>query len=249
MSNDNKVLSQEEIDAMLAGGSDDGDDEGEAEIEAPSSPPVSEAEAAPVAEEPAPPVATPVPVAAPEPEPAPVAAPAPAPAAAPEPVATPVAAPAPVAVAEPAAVAEPVTIQEPAAPPPAPSTPAEAVPEPVPVPPAAAPVAEPAPTAAAADVQARGVMTERIDRLEAALADSNKNMMQMHQEFQTLVTQVQLMGSRMEGVLGNLKSTLGYRAQKTFTCASCETDGNVAAKVQCTKCGKENWWGWWPQSE
>ena len=236
MSNDNKVLSQEEIDAMLAGGSDDGDDEGEAEADAPSPPPAPEIEPEPVAEEPAP---------EPTPEPEPVAVPEPAPVAAVAPAPAPVAAPAPVPAPAPVAAPTPVTIPEPAVPTPVPLPPPEpaSVPEP-------APIAEPEPVVAVANVaEAPSVLTERIDRLEAALGESNNNMMQMRQEFQTLATQVQLMGSRMEGVLDNLKSTLGYRAQKTFTCAACEVDGNVAAKVQCTNCGKENWWGWWPQSE
>lgn len=209
MSNDNKVLSQEEIDAMLAGGSDDGDDEGDAEIEAPSTPPVPERSPAPVAAE-----------TEPEPEPAAVA----------EAVAQPTA---------PETAPEPVIIPEPPAPSPAP------VLTPEPAPPAPTPAA---PTATTLDNEALNGLTERVGRLEAALAESNNNMRQIRQEFQTFATQVQLIGSRMEGVLDNLKSTLGYRAQKTFTCTSCDADGDVAAKVKCTGCGKENWWGWWPQN-
>ena len=226
MSNDNKVLSQEEIDAMLAGGSDDGDDESDAEIEAPPPPPVPERSPAPVAAE-----------TEPEPEPAAVA----------EAVAQPTA---------PEPAPEPVIIPEPVAPPPAPPPalpPAPVLtPEPASPAPALAP-AQPATTPAAAmattlDNEALNGLTERVGRLEAALAESNNNMRQIRQEFQTFATQVQLIGSRMEGVLDNLKSTLGYRAQKTFTCTSCDADGDVAAKVKCTGCGKENWWGWWPQS-
>lgn len=226
MSNDNKVLSQEEIDAMLAGGSDDGDDGGDAEIEAPSTPPVPEKAPAPVAAE-----------TEPEPEPAAVA----------EAVAQPTA---------PETAPEPVIIPEPVAPPPAPSPapPPTSVLTPEPAPPAATPALAPAqptpaaPTATTLDNEALNGLTERVGRLETALAESNNNMRQIRQEFQTFATQVQLIGSRMEGVLDNLKSTLGYRAQKTFTCTSCDADGDVAAKVKCTGCGKENWWGWWPQS-
>ena len=226
MSNDNKVLSQEEIDAMLAGGSDDGDDEGDAEIEAPPPPPVPERSPAPVAAE-----------TEPEPEPAAVA----------EAVAQPTA---------PEPAPEPVIIPEPVAPPPAPppALPPAPVLTPEPASPAPALALAPAqptpaaPTATTLDNEALNGLTERVGRLEAALAESNNNMRQIRQEFQTFATQVQLIGSRMEGVLDNLKSTLGYRAQKTFTCTSCDADGDVAAKVKCTGCGKENWWGWWPQS-
>ena len=26
-------------------------------------------------------------------------------------------------------------------------------------------------------------------------------------------------------------------------------DDVVAMKVKCTKCGQENWWGWWPKKK
>lgn len=224
MSNDNKVLSQEEIDAMLAGGSDDGDDEGEAS----STPPVSESEPEPVVEEPEP-----------EPQPARVAV-AEQPVPVPEPTPTPTPMPVPVA---------PPPVPPPApAPPPAPPPAPVFAPEPVAVPEPVLPP-QPVPIMATVDAEALNALAARIERLEAALAESNNSIMQIHQEYQTFSTQVQLMGSRLEGVLDNLKSTLGYRAQKTFTCASCEADGNVAAKVKCTSCGKENWWGWWPESQ
>lgn len=228
MSNDNKVLSQEEIDAMLAGGSDDGDDEGDAEIEAPVTPPEPEKAPAPVAAEPEP-----------EPEPAAVAvavAKPPAPETAPEPVITPEPV-APPRAPSPAPPPAPVLPPEPASPAPAPAL-APAQPAPAPT----------APMATTLDNEALNGLTERMGRLEAALAESNNNVMQIRLEFQTFATQVQLIGSRMEGVLDNLKSTLGYRAQKTFTCTSCDANGDVAAKVKCTGCGKENWWGWWPQN-
>ncbi len=176
MSSDNKVLSQEEIDAMLSGGSSDGGDSSDAA----------------------------------------------------EPAAAPDAASAPAAVAEPAP------------------------------PPAAAPAPAVAPVAALPDdtkdmlnrmserLETLGAAMERIAQLERGLTETNSAVRLMHQDMQMMAGQVQLVSSRVEGILSNLKATLGYRAQNTYVCASCQTKGEVAAQVKCTHCGQTNWWGWWP---
>ena len=91
-----------------------------------------------------------------------------------------------------------------------------------------------------------GAAMERIAQLERGLTETNSAMRLMHQDMQTMAGQVQLVSSRVEGILSNLKATLGYRAQSTYVCASCQTKGEVAAQVKCTHCGKTNWWGWWP---
>lgn len=91
-----------------------------------------------------------------------------------------------------------------------------------------------------------GAALERINQLEKAIAETNSAIRQMRAEFQNFGGQTQLINSKVDGILANLKTTLGYRAQKTFTCNSCRTKGQVAAKVKCTVCGQENWWGWWP---
>ena len=88
---------------------------------------------------------------------------------------------------------------------------------------------------------------ERIANFEAAMSETNASILQVYHEVKTMSEQSQLVGSKVEGILTNLKATLGYRAQKTFTCSSCQANGQVAAKVQCTSCGDENWWGWWSQ--
>ncbi len=181
MSTDNKVLSQEEIDAMLSGGSsDEGDSSDEAEPAAP-----------------------------------------------------------PAAAAEPAA---------PAAPPAAAPAPAPAAPPPQPV--AAAPALSDENREMLGRMSERletlGAAMERIAQLERGLTETNAAVRLMHQDMQTMAGQVQLVSSRVEGILSNLKATLGYRAQSTYVCASCQSKGEVAAQVKCTHCGKTNWWGWWP---
>ena len=91
-----------------------------------------------------------------------------------------------------------------------------------------------------------GAALERINQLEKAISETNSAIRQMRADFQTFGGQTQLINSKVDGILANLKTTLGYRAQKTFTCNSCRAKGQVAAKVKCTECGQENWWGWWP---
>ena len=91
-----------------------------------------------------------------------------------------------------------------------------------------------------------GAAMERIAQLERGLTETNSVVRLMHKDMQTMAGQLQLVSSRVEGVLSNLKATLGYRAQNTYVCASCQTKGKVAACVKCTHCGQENLWGWWP---
>jgi RecJ-like exonuclease len=87
---------------------------------------------------------------------------------------------------------------------------------------------------------------ERIARLERGLTETNSAVRLIHQNLQTMTGQVQVVSSRVKGILSNLKATLGYRAKNTYVCASCHSKGKVAARVKCTHCGKENLWGWWP---
>ena len=87
---------------------------------------------------------------------------------------------------------------------------------------------------------------ERIAALESDLTEAKSAIRLMHQEMQTMAGQAQLISSKVEGILSNLKATLGYRAQSRYVCASCQAKGEVAARVKCTHCGQENWWGWWP---
>jgi ABC-type transporter Mla subunit MlaD len=98
----------------------------------------------------------------------------------------------------------------------------------------------------AAKVQNLDAAMERVAQLERALYETNNAVRQIQQEFQANSGQIQLVSSRLEGVLANLKATLGYNAQKTFVCTNCRAKGEVAAEVKCTRCNKKNWWGWWP---
>jgi hypothetical protein len=44
------------------------------------------------------------------------------------------------------------------------------------------------------------------------------------------------------------ESKSSYNLQDEFKCSHCQSKNLVAFHVKCTSCGKENWMGWWPDS-
>lgn len=54
----------------------------------------------------------------------------------------------------------------------------------------------------------------------------------------------------LEALLGDtearLDSTPALGLKQRFKC-SCGASGFVALHIQCTKCGRETWWGWFPK--
>ena len=88
-------------------------------------------------------------------------------------------------------------------------------------------------------------LAQRVVRMEQTIGQSVATITQIQQELSSVSPHVQILSSRLEGVLANLKATFGYRAQKTFVCTGCQTKGEVAARIKCTHCDLENWWGWW----
>ena len=110
----------------------------------------------------------------------------------------------------------------------------------------AAPIApQPAPVPAAPPETLEAAL-ERIAQLERGLTDTNSAARHIHKNIQTTTQQVQVVDSRIRGILSNLEATLGYRGKTAYVCASCHSTGKVAVSVKCTQCGQENWWGWWP---
>ena len=87
---------------------------------------------------------------------------------------------------------------------------------------------------------------DRLAQLERRLSKTDTAVRHIHQNMQMTDGNVQVVGSRVKGILMNLKATLGYRAKTTYRCASCHSKGEVAVRVKCTQCEGESWWGWWP---
>ena len=127
-------------------------------------------------------------------------------------------------------------------PPPAAAQPKAAAPPPQPAPPVA--TATP-PSGNAGDLSQ---LAERLARVEAAInQNGNASALQetvtrLQQSLSELAGQLQAMGTGLQG-------TVGYAAHENFVCSTCSEKGLVAARLTCTSCGSENWWGWYPPTE
>ena len=115
-------------------------------------------------------------------------------------------------------------------------------------PPAAAatppPIPGPAPATAApaADNGAIVDLANRVASLEATVSQGGAGAA----DVQEILAQLQELSSKVEGMMTGMQGTVGYSARQTFVCSSCQNQGHVAAKLNCTACGEDNWWGWWP---
>ena len=128
---------------------------------------------------------------------------------------------------------------------PAAAAPVETIQAPPPVEtqaPAAPPAAIPAPPAASPQPPGPPAGGERLGLLEQSLAGVDSMVRQLQQQVQELTAQLQL-------VTKNLEGTIGMAAHESFSCSSCQTTGQVAARLTCTSCGSENWWGWYPPEQ
>ena len=88
-------------------------------------------------------------------------------------------------------------------------------------------------------------LAERLARLEDAVRQAASNAA----DIQRLLSRIDDLTSRVEILTTGLQGTVGYRAHQTFVCRKCRQQGNVAAKLNCTSCGEENLWGWWPSQQ
>ena len=117
------------------------------------------------------------------------------------------------------------------------STAAAPADEPAPAP-AAEPAAPPAPAPAVQTMSAGGPTP-------TPAPDTS----QLEGQVQALTVQLQALTTQVEGIVAGLQATVGYNAQGTFACKSCSSQGHVAARLTCTACGTEDWWGWFPPQQ
>ena len=82
-------------------------------------------------------------------------------------------------------------------------------------------------------------LANRVASLEATVSQGAAGI-------QGILAQLQELSSKVEGMMTGMQGTVGYSARQTFVCSSCQSQGHVAAKLNCTACGEDNWWGWWP---
>ena len=121
---------------------------------------------------------------------------------------------------------------------PASTSPPSTIPAPPPTQPVAVPSSDPMQDTV-------NQLSERLYQLEAAMQQTG----QMQQQFQALVDQLQAINGRVESLMNGLQGTVGFGAHQSFVCSGCQSQGNVAARLNCTACGEENWWGWWPPQQ
>lgn len=106
--------------------------------------------------------------------------------------------------------------------------------------------------AAGPDEETRG----RIRSLEKAIGDMADTLRPLPDDVRRALSgsrkaagEAEELGKRLEIISSNLQMTLGYGIKKAFRCDSCGSQGFVASRVVCSKCGTASWWGWWPTNE
>ena len=70
---------------------------------------------------------------------------------------------------------------------------------------------------------------------------------ELRQGLQTAMSQLQALAERLDRLVQDSTTSLGFAVQEHFVCSSCGSHGAVAMPVHCTSCGTETSWGWWPE--
>jgi hypothetical protein len=169
---------------------------------------------------------------------------------------------------EPKVVAPPPEPTPPPAPPPqaaAPPPPPEPAPPPEPLPKLAAHVKLPSGTAGASY---KNYSSDEVAKLQETVGELARHLVKIS----SVLQRVDKIEEKVNQILAFIKldpeSTTQYERrldeiQRTlekfiktrpdirdeFMCDKCQTKKAVAIHVKCTKCGKENWMGWWPEDE
>lgn len=60
--------------------------------------------------------------------------------------------------------------------------------------------------------------------------------------------QLQTHGASLDEIRELLHDTLLVAMWNRFRCRECDSEGYVAVRIGCTKCGQETWRGWFPKS-
>lgn len=102
-------------------------------------------------------------------------------------------------------------------------------------------------------------LTQRTAKLEVELQklDQKRNeaagvgaaILQLEEKLEAATRHVREVDGRVMTISRKLQDTPSYGARSEFSCESCGSSGLVAMPVKCTYCGKEGWWGWWPDQK
>ena len=86
---------------------------------------------------------------------------------------------------------------------------------------------------------------EGVEQLRKAMIDIAAAIREMKQGMRDMGKRLQAVTQRVVAGGQSGQSGLSMRARQSFVCDHCKTRGKLASRVKCTRCGKENWWGWW----
>jgi hypothetical protein len=99
-------------------------------------------------------------------------------------------------------------------------------------------------------------LTEQTAKMEARLhqleqkqnttAEFGAAILQLEEKLEVITRYSREIDSRVITLLSKLQDTPSYGVRSDFTCESCGSQGFAAIPLRCTNCGKEGWWGWWP---
>lgn len=89
------------------------------------------------------------------------------------------------------------------------------------------------------------LLADRVSQLEAEVGRGEVT----QRDLAGLASQIRDLNAKLDSIMSSLQATVGYGARHSFVCRKCQSRGHVAARLNCTSCGEENWWGWWPQQK
>jgi len=99
-------------------------------------------------------------------------------------------------------------------------------------------------------------LTEQVDKLSAAIqtiAQLEEKVKQLEAMMKLMPDSTRTLKARVDEIAIALERLKGEKSDTSFLegfkCSHCHAEGLVALYVKCTRCGKENWMGWWPDEE
>jgi hypothetical protein len=78
--------------------------------------------------------------------------------------------------------------------------------------------------------------------IEQQLASLETRLSNLETELEIL----EIIESSLQAIEARMEGTPALGLKQHFKC-QCGASGFVALRIQCTKCGRETWWGWFPK--
>ena len=88
--------------------------------------------------------------------------------------------------------------------------------------------------------------SEALAALPANMELAEERLASVESEIQELQNQLKVLVMSVDEIEACLDGTPALGLKHRFAC-SCGASGFVALHIQCTKCERETWWGWFPK--